>query len=717
MKKPMIYILFICLSLVGFESKAFDFNPNCLELEIQDIATQCLPNDANSLSFSIVIDATEYLENDCIIGTFQINTDLENIVFIDVDTLWSSNLLTINGTVQVAACPYPNFVPIELLFEGTTPTPFSCVYPAQLTTLCCKQVLVEPKDYCKTLDKIEIPLLGCTSFCDVQSIKWFVQDAPCLNGNWGDPFQISNQCQPLLLSPQYHNGDVCVYAELQTGGADGSCTNTYTTNPVTIHFFNQIEAEINLDKQLLCYDSIPVTPQELQVNLLSQGSDYTIKWEGPRGPVQGATELTLQPSDLVFSKNDNRCDVTFNYYATLTDVCGEQQFESDIIVQKLNAPIGNLSFFYDRDLPLCYSGDATLLFEKKCTALDTDWFWSKSTDGENFEKMNDVGTQNTRFNTNRLYEDHWFTVSPFDSLANGCAVQPSKMFVPVHPELELISFTAEHPSPCNPYVVEMDVKFSPTYADTTNCNYTVRWFRDGLPIGLDVVKGGSASFIYAPLFVTDIEGNYYVEIYNNCCPEEELKSKITYIEAPTFVLINGPCFRCNDELIQLEGIVVNPKPGTQYSFQWYDENGSIANAIGNFLNVLPVQEGPFIFEMTSVTSDTTCTFNAIFNLLQCGSNQLMFINPYFRQENPEVLELSLYPNPTMSDISIEIPKRFEAGSRITIYDSRGQLVLEEVVPSKTTIFEASLGDLAVGTYYAIVHDKTQYASSVFQIVR
>jgi len=73
------------------------------------------------------------------------------------------------------------------------------------------------------------------------------------------------------------------------------------------------------------------------------------------------------------------------------------------------------------------------------------------------------------------------------------------------------------------------------------------------------------------------------------------------------------------------------------------------------------------------------------------------------EESLVELELSLYPNPALQELNIEIPN-FKAGLTATIHDSKGQLL--ERVPltsSRTTI---SVVDWAASTYLIHVGDES-----------
>jgi len=78
------------------------------------------------------------------------------------------------------------------------------------------------------------------------------------------------------------------------------------------------------------------------------------------------------------------------------------------------------------------------------------------------------------------------------------------------------------------------------------------------------------------------------------------------------------------------------------------------------------------------------------------------------EESFQKIELNLYPNPTLHELSIELPK-FMAGLTASIHDSNGQLMERvQLTSSRTTI---SAVHWAASTYIISVGDESgNYAS-------
>ena len=111
----------------------------------------------------------------------------------------------------------------------------------------------------------------------------------------------------------------------------------------------------------------------------------------------------------------------------------------------------------------------------------------------------------------------------------------------------------------------------------------------------------------------DYSGNYYAEVTDNCCGKI-LKTNVITIEPPMIVDILGPCSRCGDEIVTIDGIVINPI-NTPCTYKWYELISGMEIELSETGQSLTVNHaGVFIFEVTC----GTCVKRATFNLIQCG---------------------------------------------------------------------------------------------------
>ncbi|MEL7221441.1 MAG: HYR domain-containing protein, partial [Bacteroidota bacterium] len=213
-----------CNMLVIVECEYFDFIESFIECTQEE--------DQYAFTFEIT-DLTGAATNDCtfsVIGVIQ-----PGITATITNTTNSGNNYFVTGLIDVNTTPIPPVITLNISKSCSCPDGNSTQinFAIPLTTICCKEVTIDPQEVCKTGSTVQIPLQGCGNLYDVQQVRWYVADAPCPPANWGAPIQVTNSCAPLNLSPQFHNGDVCVYAEVDLGPDDAPCT-MLTSNVATI---------------------------------------------------------------------------------------------------------------------------------------------------------------------------------------------------------------------------------------------------------------------------------------------------------------------------------------------------------------------------------------------------------------------------------------------------------------------------------------------------
>ncbi|MCB0644567.1 MAG: HYR domain-containing protein, partial [Phaeodactylibacter sp.] len=333
---------------------SFPVTVDCACAEVGGETIFCTDFD-DQFGFTItVIDLTGSGTNGC---TMNVSSPQSGITISGVTISGSGPGYTISGLIDVAAPPLPTS--IQVVVDVTCVCPggdvHNCSFPINLTTPCCKEISIDPQEICADGPTVQIPLLGCNTLYDVQQVRWYVADAPCPPAAWGPPIQVTNGCAPLTLSPQYHNGDVCVYAEVDMGPGAGPCT-MLTSNIETITLCNPISC--SLPDQAYCWTGSPITPAPLTISLnpATLNCIFNIDWYDPNGNlIPGASGMTTyQPPALNFTGANTDCAQTYTYTAVVSNVCGQHSCTSTIRLDNDNAPEGTLVLLPPDVNPLCY---------------------------------------------------------------------------------------------------------------------------------------------------------------------------------------------------------------------------------------------------------------------------------------------------------------------------------------------------------------------------
>lgn len=656
----------------------------CAEVGGQTIS--CTDVD-DQFAFSVSVnDLTGSGTNGC---TVSVSSPQSGITISGVTTTGSGPGYTISGLIDVAAPPMPNTITIVVSVSCVCPdgTVHDCDFPITLQPPCCKDISVDPQEVCENGPAVQIPLVGCGNLYDVQQVRWYVADAPCPPASWGPPLQVTNGCAPLTLSPQFHNGDICVYAEVDMGPDAGPCT-MLTSNIATINLCPPISCDLS-GGQAYCYTGSPITPSMLTLMPPMTDCSYTIEWFDPNGNlIPSATGMTdYQPPALDFTLPNTECSQSYTYTAKVTSVCGEQSCSATFRLDNDDAPVGTINLLPPDVNPLCYGEDAVLEYIPECAGDPERWDWFIRPDAvPAYTPLPSNGDRNPLYYTNRLYEDTWVKVEKTNGV---CPADEIEFFLDIIDPLTINSFTADYSPICAPASVDLEVDFDPLPAPA-GCTYTIHWYKGINRIHTSIHTSATAMYTYTPPAGIGLTGNYYCIIESSCCPQRE-KSDVVVLDPPMEVYAIGPCYRCNCETVTLNGIVLYPIPGFNCTYQWYDNGVAIPGETGTSLTVDPSWDGPFTFEVTCTGGATTCTLSDTYILRQCGNCPP--VNTY------EVVRLNakVYPTPTHSRIYLELdkPVNFET---IEFFDAQGKKVRSIAHPSFDRLLELDLSGLPVGAY-------------------
>lgn len=597
----------------------FTININCECFEVFDAETSCGPTPTE-YNWCIYAEKRNGAANtDCVI---QVNTQVAGVVLNQTSETWiHPDTVKIIGTLTTTR-PIPTDVLVTVDFSCTCPAPdghitSDCSPTYVLHPPCCDSITVDGQEVCGQDANLYVALNGSIDFTNVSQTIWYVAPAPCGPTPFGGtPYQISSGYADLLLLPNYLTSDVCIYAEVIM--AQGPC-KVLTSNVDTVEVCQPVTCSI--PDQDTCYVGSPITPQPLELTIVqnNQDCDYTVQWFDPTGtPINGATGLMYQPPAIDFLGAPDDCSYSVTYTAAITSVCGTYHCTSTITLDNDNAAVGQLSLTYPSyPMPFCPGQDATIVYNPACVGDPPMWYWHSSTDGITYAPIAGSGHQNPVYNTNRLFETTWFMVT---KLNGSCTKEDTTILkIEIKDELSIAQFTATPKDACRTTGVDMSVDFNPCNTGTGNscdCDYNIVWYKDGQVIHTGNYTSSPATLDYMDAALNgDYSGNYYAVVSDNCCGQIQ-KTAVVQIEEPMEVALLGPCFRCYDEIITLEGVVINPPVGN-CTYQWFEIiHGTPTLITGGTNLTLDVDHaGIFVFEVTC----GGCTQSASFDLKQCGA--------------------------------------------------------------------------------------------------
>ncbi|MTB53820.1 HYR domain-containing protein [Lewinella sp. W8] len=666
-------------------------NCSCAEIKDQDISCSDVDDEFN---FGISVrDLTGGNPSNC---TVTVRT-LQSNVSVNYGVANTGSSYIITGTLSLTGPPVP--LVINLVVDVTCICPdgsvHTCSFPVNLETPCCKKIEIDDQALCRLDDQVQINLLGCNTLYDVQRVRWYVADAPCTAGTvFGPPLQVTSGCDPLILSPRFHNGDVCVYAEVDMGPQAGPC-RTLRTEVTRVRLCEPVGC--TLQDQAYCYAGTPITPAPLTVAPQAgpNSCDFTVQWYDDNGIIPGATGLTYQPPALSLPAGSTDCSQSFTYRAVITAApCGDLECSATIRLDNEAAPDGTLDLLPPDVLPFCPGEDAILEYTPECAGSPERWTWQESQDGVTYVDITTNGDRNPRYQTNRLFRDTWYRIEKQNGV---CPVDQIDLFLDVRDPLVVSNFVADHAPKCDPTSIKLQLDISPQYASAADCSYTIEYYHNGRLFDTQTSLGGTAGTNYFAPASAPLSGNFYAIVSSNCC-DEVVQTPVITLDPPMEVTIAGPCFRCKKENVRLDGIVLNPPAGFTCTYQWYRTtsptvgNDLLPGETGTTLIVDPSWKGPFVFEVTCTDGVTTCVKRAVYTLKQCGGNDcVVSIN------NVPVLDANVYPNPADDRVFVELESP-RAMNGLSLFDMNGRLVRTYAGEGPQVQYELDLSGLAAGTY-------------------
>jgi PKD repeat protein len=689
-------VVYTATDMAGLVSScAFPIVINCVCAQVTASDIECSATNPRVFAYSVTV---EDLTGSTGVCTAAVSTSQSGVTVVSNPAVWSGDFGTITGTVTVTSICVPNN--ISLVVNLSCPCPngvVNCAIPFTLATPCCFEIEVDDATVCKDAAQFTVPLVGCTVLPGVQQVRWYVSYPPCPpvgDPAWGVPYQVTNNCNDLLLLPEYLSGDVCVYAEVQQGACGGPCT-LLTSNVATITLCKPVSCSItSTTPPELCSNSVPglVT---LGVNYNPGDCDASVQWYNHAGVLLGQTSNTLSVTGLSFANapisGPDDCWREYLFGAIISQPCGDQNCEYRIRIFDNDAAVGTLSLL-PPDLmppPFCPGEDAQILYSPECAAYPPAppmWKWHTSTNGSSFTQMSSAGMMNPLFNTNKLYQDTWYRIKKNNGV---CPPDEVTFMIDVYSPLSLGPFTVNALDLCmmTGLHLQMFVLMS------SGCGYIVEWYKDGNLIHTSTHSSSPASYVYTDATLNgDYSGNYYAIVKDLCCPDQIKKSVVVTVGPPCKAAVLGPCFRCDDEIVTLTGIIINPPSTGGCTYQWYIFNTSLATYVpllGETGLTLDVNQGNTWYRFEANCNG--CVKTVDFYLKQCLSVSV--------EEIGEGTSLKIMPNPTSGLLTVILSAPAKEGTQIRIADAQGKVV--QVFKTPTGIQEQGL-DLSVlpsGIYF------------------
>ncbi len=579
-----------------------------------------------------------------------------------------------------------------------------------VVTFCIPPIapVVPDTAVCRTSTSTYIPIVSCPDSCGITQVRWFVKT--CSATLWpSTPYQISAgpDCADLLLLPYQYTGETCVqvYAEITL---DGRCCSTtkLVSNAATITLCDPVNCLIINTNPAFCQTGSPVA---LQVSFPSTTlCNYTMQWYHQGQIITGATGLSYQPPTLTFPSNlpTSVCYYDHEYSVILTGPCGPSTCTTTIRVYNDNADKGQIDMIPFEDQPFCPGEDATLVYTDACAGEPPMWHWFTSTTSGTggFTPRPEWGTMNPVINTNRLYQTTWYKVEK----QNGVCPKDEVVFkIEVKDALAITSFTAV-PDPCADTQVALSVSFTPSPIAGPNCSYVVDWYKDGVLIHTSIVSASSVSYTYSSLTPGQgsVAGIYYAVVKDDCC-RGSVQAGPVVIEPTCVPVIAGPCYRCDNDPVTLQGDMVlppqDPCPNTSgCSYQWY----KLDNSTGPWVWILVPGATSLIYSPNAAghfkleSNCNGCVRFALHDVAQCVG--CMFVS------SPEVvspdIKVQLFPNPTTGIMTVQIAPVSLKYGRIQVVDVAGRVLVSEDIPANHDTHTMSLAQLPTGLYFVRIFE-------------
>jgi hypothetical protein len=452
------------------------------------------------------------------------------------------------------------------------------------------------------------------------------------------------------------------------------------------------------------------TPGPLQV-VFPSGAPcvYSVQWAYQGQDIPNATGLSYQPPTLSYQPNPvSDCWYDHEFSATLTGPCGPVTCNTVIRVYNDNAPVGKIEMVPFEAQPFCPGEDATLVYTDSCAGEPPMWRWDTSTisAGGPFSPIPGFGTMNPVINTNRLYTTTWYRVEKQNGV---CPVDHVVFKIEVKDALTITNFTAV-PDPCADTQVTLTVDFTPSPVAGAGCTYQVDWYKDGVLVHTDFSNISPVAYTYPSPTPGQgsVAGVYYAVVRDTCCRLGEQTWPIV-IDPSCFPVIVGPCYRCDNEPVKLEAVMVlppqDPCPTAGIcTYQWFKWN-----TFSNFWDLqlgetnplyMPNMAGHFRLE----SNCGGCIRHDEHTVVQCASDSTHCYMVPVHETSAEPLTVQLYPNPTTGDMTVQIGPAPLRSGRVEVVDVSGRLLAADNIPDRRETHTLSLARLPAGMYFVRIFE-------------
>ena len=211
----------------------------------------------------------------------------------------------------------------------------------------------------------------------------------------------------------------------------------------------------------------------------------------------------------------------------------------------------------------------------------------------------------------------------------------------------------------------------------------------------------SSSFVYTTL---PLAGNYYAVVKDDCCPNNTDTSQVATIDPACFPVIEGPCFRCENETVQLTvNMVVPPTDNCPHTctFSWTTANGNITGSTtGSTINVTAA--GTYTVTASCFINGGICVKSASYPLIQCqrAAGGLPCGIVSVEELLPAgVSPVRVFPNPATAGVTVEWKSGAPKNARLFLADAAGRTLRDEAVPAAATRLALDLNELQPGMYF------------------
>lgn len=669
-------------------SCSFNITVNCTCAQISEAEITCgtLPD---TYDFVITVENLSGNGTSCNLSLIldPAQGNITNLVIIP-----TGNMSEISGTITPSVT-IPDYFNFTVLSECICPngTKINCTLPFALESICCKSAFLTDDEMCKEAASHTITLGFNGSVASITQVNWYISFSnPCptdrLDPSWQLYASVNQNSASVDVYPPYLSGDFCMYAVVTV--TDNPCTEL--TSDIA-HFILCDFVECTLPSQEYCYTGTPVTPAPI---LLSSGNahcNFDIEWLDQNGnPIPGSTnQSSYQPPPIIWTAPLTDCNQVFNYSAEVTGPCGPEVCSTTITLYNESAPTGTIEIDPFEVIPMCQGEDLALHFEPICPEepQPVTWKWLRGNTFSTLGHAPQLGDMNPVINTNAVYQDIWYGVE----IQNGvCPPVRTAIFIDIINPLKILNFSANHIAPCRNNGVHLEM----TYGSDV-CPVTVKWYKDGILIHTMInVTGGFVSYNYYNAGLNgNYSGNYYAIIESTCCPDQIRKSNVIQLAKPFILLLSGPCFRCNDDLVLLEATVLNTN-GVNCSFQWYELIGSSFVPMAGETTPSLVLEQAGHFKV--IVQCGSCVLEQDFSFPQCGTTGT---------NDPLSGQVKIFPNPTSGELFLHSNIEFKNSWELKIYNSAGESVKNIVMKGGIHEMSLSLHDFVNGIYYLQITDQ------------